>query len=225
MITGHLHRCSFLGPLLILATSIVNCSSVDAAPLPNKGPGALAGTPQVVCTDERITLKAKSVPLDTVLDSIAKACRLKILSPSAEKSKTMTTVDFNDVELSDALNEVLRGCDYLVVYNESIDNTGFDASVTQTRTPISQNSPAIETEPAVANDDPIPVVDEKQAQVDYLRDKIETISERIASGASDRFYQHALKHNRPEFIHNDRKILAQYQRQLTTLEQQRANWR
>lgn len=216
MITGHLHRCSFLGPLLILATSIVNCSSVDAAPLPNKGPGLNTDNPQVMCVDERVTVKAKSVYLDTVLDSIAKACGLKILSPSAEKTKTMTTVDFTAVELADALGEVLRGCDYLVVYNEARENTGFVASVAQ----ISQHSPAPETEPAVATEHPKSVIDEKQAQADSLRNQIETINERIASGASDRFYQNALKHKRPEFIHDDRKVLARYQRQLAALEQQ-----
>lgn len=85
---------------------------------------------------------------------------------------------------------------------------------------ISSSQELPPTEAVVAEDVPASTFEVKQAQADYLRGQIEALNERIASGDSDRFYQHALKHKRPEFIHDDRKELAQYQKELTVLEQQ-----
>ncbi len=219
MITLYCHRWSVFATLLFLFAELGMPCPGDAAQLPPQGRDPNPKAPQAVCIDEHITITARSVPREQVLDGIAKACRLKILTPSAEKTKTLTTVDFNAVELADALGEVLRGCDYLVVYNESRVNTGFVASVAQARTPASQDLPPTGTVAVVADDEPLSPFDEKQAQADYLRGQIETLNERIASGDSDRFYQQALKHKSPEFIHDDRKELALYQRQLAALEQ------
>lgn len=213
MITEQLHRWSFLGPLLILATSMVNCSSVDGAPLPNKGPGANSGNPQVMCVDERITVKAKSVSLDTVLDSIAKACGLKILSASGEKTDTLINADIADVTLADALKELLRGCDYLVVYNEPSKNTGFLASVAKARSKANHYDVMTEVE-----DEPDWKKEQKQAN--FLRHQIEILTDRIASGASDQFFQEAIKTKPPEFVEDDRKMLASYQERLASLEQE-----
>jgi hypothetical protein len=190
---------------------------VDAAPLPNKGPGLNTDNPQVMCVDERVTVKAKSVSQDKILDSIAKACRLKIHSASAVKSRTLISADFTGIALADALGELLRGCDYLVVYNETRENTGFVASVAQIRS--AQPLPPSTEETADADAVNEPVMDEKEVRVDFLRNQIEVLNERIASGASDRFYEEAIKNKPPEFVQNDRQELAQFQEQLSALQQ------
>lgn len=195
-----------------------NCT-VEAAPHPSKGDPAQVSPAQVVCLDERITVNATSVTRDALLDNIAKACRVRILSPSAEITKTMVSVELIEADIADALGELMRGCNYLVVYNESIDNAGFAASTIQGRAPEPQSISAAETEPVVVAANPLSDVDQRQAQIDYLREQIEIINDRIASGASDRFFQNALKHKRPEFIHDDRKVLARYQRELAILAQ------
>ena len=217
MITKHLHRWSFPA-LLLLATSLINCSSADAAPLPNKGPGAHAGNPQVMCIDERITVKAKSVSQDKILDSIAKACKLRVYSATPAKTSVLATVDFTDYELADALGELLRGCDYFVVHNERPDNTGFVVSLAQAHS-ISPSPLVAETAPTVVEEEIAPVTDERQDRVEHLHNQIEMLNERIASGASDRFYEQAIKSKPAEFVQDDRKMLAEYQHELANLGQ------
>lgn len=218
MITKQLHRWSFLGPLLILAASMVNCSSVDAAPLPSKGPGAHTGNPQVMCVDERITVKAKSVSQDKILDSIAKACKLRVYSATPPKTSVLATVDFTDYDLADALGELLRGCDYFVVYNERSDDSGFIVSLAQAHSaspsPLMADAP-----PTVMEEEIAPVTDERQDRVEHIHNQIEMLNERIASGASDRFYEEAIKSKPAEFVQDDRKMLVEYQHELANLGQ------
>lgn len=218
MVTIKLKRWSRSALLLLLTAGMGAFCQGHATQLPRKEPYTASAIPQVACTNERVTVKAKSVPLDAILDSIARACQLKILSPSAEKTKNTITLDLFEVDISDALGEVLRGCDYLVVYNELENNTGFSATAAPIRIPSNQESTP--TEAVMVEEVPMSLFEEKQAQADYLRGQIETLNERISSGDSDRFYQQALKHKRPEFIHDDRKELAQYQKELIALEQQ-----
>lgn len=221
MINTRWTRWVFLAPLVILATGMANLCSVDAAPLPNKGPVAHAGNPQVMCIGERVSVKAKSFSRYTILDNIAKACRLKIHSTSAEQTSTLISVDISNVVLSDTLNELLRGCDYLVVYNESPENTGFFTSITQAEPMINTNAGITEavTVVAGAGSEPLPIKDKRQERADFICFQIKMLNARIESGASDRVFQQAIKTTPPEFVQDDRKRLADYQKKLASLTQ------
>lgn len=218
MITNHLHRWSVFASLLMLATGMSVCSNGNTAPLPNKGPNALIAPPQVLCIDERVSVKAKSVTLGQMLDGIAKACHLKIISPSVDKAHALVSADLADTALAEALNELLRGCNYLVVYNEPMEQAGFIATTAPLRS-AQPAQPQME-EVAVADAENTPAADEKQEKIEYLRNQIDTLNSRIASGATDDFIEQAIQTKPREFVEDDRKILANYQERLVALEQQ-----
>lgn len=217
MITLYCHRWSVFATLLFLCAELGMPYSGDAAQLPPQGRDPNPKSPQAVCIDEHITIKARSVPREQVLDGIAKACHLKIYSPSAEKSRSIINVDFTNTLLGDALGELLRGSNYLVVYNESLDNRGFVSSMAQAHS-VPPSLPTVEETASTENINE-PVLDEQQERADFLRNQIEMLNERITSGASDRFYEQAIKSKPAEFVENDRETLAQYQDQLTALMQ------
>lgn len=218
MTTPHLHRWPLLVPLLLLATGLGNSCTVEATPLPTKGAPAPANAPQVLCINERITVKARSILQDTLIDGIAKACKLRVYSATPPKNKVLTTVEFTDFELSEALGELLRGYDYFVVHNERPDNTGFVVSLAQVRSPA-PSTLEDETQVVASEQENAPVTDERQDRIEHLHNQVEMLNERIASGASDRFYEQAIKDKPAEFVQDDRKMLAQYQHELADLGQ------
>lgn len=201
---------------LCLATCLllifIHCEATIGAVQNSKE--SMAMNPSITWQNERLTIKAKAVPLQDLLDRVAKTCDLRIFSASADKT-TLVDVDMQERTIEQSLKELLRGHSYLTIYNEVAEKTGLV---------LSDSRPASdEPEPArlagATNDDlSKPVVDEKQAQAEYLRGQIETLNERIASGESDSFYENAIKFKDPRFVQNDRQELASYQEKLARLE-------
>ncbi len=174
--------------------------------------------PLVSLHNERLSIKAQSVPLPHLLDSIAKTCDLRIFSASAEKIDAVVDVDVDveliDRKIEDVLASLLKGSSYLVVYNEAKEKVGLFSSTGT----LSDASHDQETVLYSSLDSPLtPTGDEMQEQADYFREQMEMLSQRIASGASDRSYEEAIKTKDPSFVQNDRELLASYEERLTRL--------
>ncbi len=195
--------------LLLLACHGQAMATVHKTPAPDQV------NPLVSWHDGRLTVKARSVPLQQVLDAIAKNCNLRIFTPSAEKIAILADVDVTDQKVEQVLADLLKGCNYLVVYNEARENTGLVAS----RASVSSSADSSLLASSVPDEAPLPVRDEKEEQADYFRQQIEVLRERIASGASDRMYAIAVKTKSPEFVQDDRKLLASYEERLANLTQ------
>jgi|GEM_PF-6412452 len=178
--------------------------------------GAVSGqeNPQISFHNERLSIRAKSVPLADLVDSIAKMCDLRIFAASAEKTNKVVNVDMTDWEVDKALANLLKGCNYLVVYNEAQEKTGLmtEAGISADTGLDVAPSSAPKTLPSQTGEAL------REQQITRIQRQIEMLSQRIESGASDRLYQNAIKTKKPAFVQDDRKLLANYQKQLARLE-------
>lgn len=199
--------------LMALSLLLPPCSA-SAAIGPEAGASG-AANPHISLHNEQLTIKAKAVPLQDLVDSIAKTCDLRIFSASAEKISKVVTIEMVDWKVEKALATLLRGSNYLVVYNEAKEKTGLVAQMGNLpdhgNDPVATSSSAIEA---------ATLGDKKQRQAEHFRLQMEMLRERIASGASDRFYETAIKTKDPQFVQNDRKLLASYETRLARLEGQ-----
>jgi len=124
-------------------------------------------------------------------------------------------VDIDGQRLEQALANLLKGCNYLIVYNEGSENAGLVASYSKS-TSIEKLSQATNSSHDEA---PYVVRSEAEEQVEFIRQEIATLRDRIDSGASDRMYEIAIKTKPAEFVQNDRQLLASYEERLADLSQ------
>ena len=197
---------------LCLATCLIllliHCEATIGAVQKPKEP--MATNPFITWQNERLTVRARAVPLQDLLETIAKTCDLRIFSASADKTTALVDVDMHERTIEQTLKELLRGCNYLVIYNESTEKIGLVSSFNSTRRDDQAGAKASHPETVP------PSIQEEE--IERVRFQIEMLSERIASGASDRFYENAIKFREPAFVQDDRQVLARYQERLAKLE-------
>lgn len=199
----------FAGFMLVLICGPMS-ETIQAAPMPKKS------NQVIICQDEQLTVKATSVPLEQLLDAICKTCNLRIFTPSKDKTTNkLIDVDINGQKLEQALSDLLKGCDYLIVYNEDSENAGLVAS-SVTSSPTDKFSQTINSSQDEA---PYVVLSEEEEQTEFIRQEIATLKDRIASGTSDRMYEIAIKSKPAEFVQNDRQLLASYEERLADMAQ------
>lgn len=194
---------------LCLATCLIlifiHCEATIGAVQNSKE--SMAMNPSITCQNERLTIKAKAVPLEDLLDRIAKICDLRIFSATADKT-TLVDVDLLERTVEQSLKELLRGHSYLVIYNEVSEKTGLVSMVGATR---DANNGLV----ADRTQTEMPLHDR---QAESLQKQIDVLGQRIESGASDRYYDIALKMRNPRFVKHDRELIVKYQEQLSKLE-------
>ncbi len=170
--------------------------------------------PQITLQNDRLSIKANAIPLQQLLDSIAKTCELRIMATSNINPGTIVDVDKTDWQIGKALADLLKGSNYLIVYNEASEKAGLFVSQerpggahgTDRLTALSASSGAL-------NED---VKQEQKSE--YIRRQVIILSERVASGASDRAYERMIKTRNPSFVKHDRELIARYENQLASLE-------
>ncbi len=196
----------FMGGLLVAShVSMPGASQAELLP-ENKGP-------VIVCQDEQLTVKATSVPLEQLLDAISKTCNLRIFTPSKNKTSRSVNVDIDGQQLEPALANLLKGCNYLIVFNENPENVGIVA------TSADRPSERKEAQATASFHDEAPyvVLSEEEEQVEFIRQEIAILKDRIESGVSDRMHEIAIKTKPAEFVQDDRQLLASYEERLATL--------
>lgn len=201
--------------MCLMAFSLFLCPCGQTAVAGQDAGVSGAANPLISLHNEQLTVKAKAVPLQDLINSIAKTCELRIFSASAEKIDKAVTIEMVDWKVEKALATLLRGCNYLVVYNEAKDKTGLVSQI-GTLPDHGDNRAATSSSASAATT----VGEKRQRQAEHFRLQMEMLRERIASGASDRFYENAIKTKDPEFVQDDRKLLASYEKRLASLEGQ-----
>jgi hypothetical protein len=161
--------------------------------------------------NERLSIKAKAVPLQDLLDRIAKTCDLRIFLASADKAKNLVDVDMHERTIEQTLKQLLRGNSYLVVYNEANEKTGLSIM------PGTSILGGLETEFSASQ--PSSTVEARKArQARLLRNQIKRLDRIIARGTLDISDQTAIETNTLDTVAQERKQLKIYQERLAALE-------
>ena len=170
--------------------------------------------PYVSFNGENINIDAKAVPLPTLLDNIAKACSLRIFSPSAVVSDEIIDIVMDDSSLEDVLDTLLTDHNYLIIYNERPQNLGL-STIVGTLSDYAQ----LQAADLLARSDGPEGKEQRLAQkANYFRQQMEMLQQRIDSGASDKAYQDALESKSPEYVTHDEELLASFKKRLAELE-------
>lgn len=174
----------------------------------SKGP--MEANPSIIFQNDRLTIKAKAVPLQDLLDRVAKTCDLRIFSATADKA-ALVSVELHEHTIEQALKELLRGHSYLTIYNEDSEKSGLVIITGTQSSPEGQvTAPPIYQAATTAEI-------QKANQIKLLRNKIERLDKKIARGGTEKSNQTDLETNSPGEM-DDREKLEIYQLRLSMLE-------
>lgn len=209
----------------LLAASLGTACVMDAAAVSSKTQGEKPGILHVQCTDDRITVKATSIPRQNLVENIAKTCRLRIYSSQRELMHLPVSVEFKDFDVVDAVDELLRGCNYLIIHNEPLENSGLISMLVQPQSlenanVLTEPPPEEVTEPqSEAEDHPSLTQNRAERRTAALQKQIAFLKKRIANGSSDRARAIALRDKPVESVRDDREVLARLEEKLAQLNQ------